>query len=561
MEISGLRLWNKIEAKREPQYSRNKHTAVVHKNKLLVFGGYSLQQRQFYNDILEFDFDTHEWQELAVIGQFPSKRRAHSCTVLGNGALVVFGGYNGDYCLNDVHTFDVESRRWGRQHCVGDIPPQRGGHTAVAWKGDCVVILGGWDVGNVYYDCIYLLHTVDWRWERLRVTSAYQPVGRVGHTCVLHHDNNIFMFGGYGTDGYWDDLNHLNLLTGAWTKVEVVGVRPCQRTFSSMEIFGNRILLFGGSNHDIEMNDTMVFDTETCKWQTVDCPGQVPEGRFAHVSCVFNHKVYFYGGIVRGSAELTGVYELTLEHFTCTPTLGHLLNSWIVNTGFEYRSQAAGLPGPVLQALEAYRAQISRMEEWERAAQEEASDAMCPDAAAAKLMADDAEEDEDDDSSSSSSYEHGDADSDFGDGFGAGTWDLSMEDVPPAAPYPDSTGSSSSTSSAAFPPPLPAFSSLTPKAEPPPQSDPHDPMESEDGQAEAVEDDLICDREEETVSCPMPFPTLVLPGHGSDPRRRSLPCTLLPHAHPVGLGPWGARLSPLPIPMDVCADPASIAAP
>ena len=44
--------------------------------------------------------------------------------------------------------------------------------------------------------------------------------------------------------------------------LQVMGeVKPCQRTFSTMEIMGNRILLFGGSNHDVEMNDVMVFNT------------------------------------------------------------------------------------------------------------------------------------------------------------------------------------------------------------------------------------------------------------------------------------------------------------
>ena len=103
-------------------------------NQLLMFGGYSLQQRQFYNDIVAFDFGLpglcHMVAKTSFAQQRPrsgvslmslvrprsghcnrsclqqSKRRAHSCTVMAGGMLVIFGGYNGDYCLNDVHTFD-----------------------------------------------------------------------------------------------------------------------------------------------------------------------------------------------------------------------------------------------------------------------------------------------------------------------------------------------------------------------------------------------------------------------------------------------------------------------
>eukprot|EP00669_Euglena_mutabilis_P006288 TRINITY_DN1959_c0_g1_i1.p1 TRINITY_DN1959_c0_g1~~TRINITY_DN1959_c0_g1_i1.p1 ORF type:complete len:499 (+),score=86.06 TRINITY_DN1959_c0_g1_i1:132-1499(+) len=336
---------------------------------MLMFGGYSLQQRQFYNDIVSFDFETKEWQELLVSGQAPSKRRAHSCTVMAGGMLVIFGGYNGDYCLNDVHTFDSETHQWSKRECTGEIPAHRGGHTAVAWHGTKMVVHGGWDVGNVYFDCTYVLDTETWSWEKLQVTSAYKPVGRVGHASVLHDQRYLYTFGGYGTEGYWDDLNRLDLRSGQWEIVKVVGdCVPCQRTFSSMEIVGNRILLFGGSNHDVEMNDVMVFDTENHSWEFINCPGQVPEGRFAHVSCMYNHKLYLYGGIVRGSGELNGMYELTLERFTCDHSLVHLLQAWIVHSGMDHRLFADSLPSPLVAQLDAYQQQVMEMRELEAAA-------------------------------------------------------------------------------------------------------------------------------------------------------------------------------------------------
>jgi hypothetical protein len=230
-----------------------------------------------------------------------------------------------------------------------------------------MVIHGGWDVGNVYYDCTYILNTVDWSWEKVKINGPYKPVGRVGHTCVLYNDHHIFVFGGYGGEGYWDDLNQLDLHTGTWQRLEVMGeVKPCQRTFSTMEIMGNRILLFGGSNHDVEMNDVMVFNTDTRTWKAIDCVGQIPDGRFAHVSCIYRHKVYLYGGIVRSAGELSGMYELTLEHFTFDNTLLNILKSWTVQSGIKYQNYADCIPSSVVGLLDGYQAQMLQMQEWEK---------------------------------------------------------------------------------------------------------------------------------------------------------------------------------------------------
>jgi hypothetical protein len=61
----------------------------------------------------------------------------------------------------------------------------------------------------------------EWRWEKLEIKGTNKPVGRVGHTSVLHGQDSIYMFGGYGDDGYSDDLNRLDLKSGTWSVVEV----------------------------------------------------------------------------------------------------------------------------------------------------------------------------------------------------------------------------------------------------------------------------------------------------------------------------------------------------
>ena len=86
---------------------------------------------------------------------------------------------------------------------------------------------------------------VDWSWEKVKINGPYKPVGRVGHTCVLYNDHHIFVFGGYGGEGYWDDLNQLDLHTGTWQRLEVC---ECARAGIAVRClwFGSGLCLWDG---------------------------------------------------------------------------------------------------------------------------------------------------------------------------------------------------------------------------------------------------------------------------------------------------------------------------
>ena len=149
--------------------------------------------------------------------------------------LVVFGGYNGEQCLNDTFTLDLGTLEWRARPCAGQVPPCRGGHTAVLWQGDKMVVHGGWDVGSIYYNTTYVLYMStgingddgEWRWEELPTRAAapplpgIAPIGRVGHAAVLHGGRHMVVFGGYGVHGYYSDLAALDLESLCWSSIPV----------------------------------------------------------------------------------------------------------------------------------------------------------------------------------------------------------------------------------------------------------------------------------------------------------------------------------------------------
>ena len=95
---------------------RGGHTAVVHGASMLVFGG--CDGWNYFNDLYSFDFPKREWAPVRVTGTAPGARSAPATVVHAEqGAMYVFGGYDGARSLNDLFRFDFRSSEWAQAIC------------------------------------------------------------------------------------------------------------------------------------------------------------------------------------------------------------------------------------------------------------------------------------------------------------------------------------------------------------------------------------------------------------------------------------------------------------
>ncbi|CAM6002175.1 unnamed protein product [Sphagnum balticum] len=90
------------------------HTTVVFGSYLHVFGGYSkpatnIDGTERLNDLWSIDLDNPTYCEWALnkTDRGPLNRQKHSCVVLEDGKVVVYGGFDGDKWLKDLHTLDL----------------------------------------------------------------------------------------------------------------------------------------------------------------------------------------------------------------------------------------------------------------------------------------------------------------------------------------------------------------------------------------------------------------------------------------------------------------------
>ena len=84
------------------------------------------------------------WFMPRVDGVAPAPRSGHAACVDDDGCLYVFGGFDGQAELGDLHRYDPAAEAWEQLMPWGPAPAPRRLH-AMATAGRHVVVFGGWD--------------------------------------------------------------------------------------------------------------------------------------------------------------------------------------------------------------------------------------------------------------------------------------------------------------------------------------------------------------------------------------------------------------------------------
>uniref|UniRef100_A0A0D6QYP4 Guanylate kinase 1 n=1 Tax=Araucaria cunninghamii TaxID=56994 RepID=A0A0D6QYP4_ARACU len=88
------------------------------------------------------DLANGDCMSLLANGFCPEGRFSHSSTVVGK-RMYIFGGNKEDGLSNDVQIFDTMTGKWITPMVLGTKPLPRGGHSAIHFNNDLILILGG----------------------------------------------------------------------------------------------------------------------------------------------------------------------------------------------------------------------------------------------------------------------------------------------------------------------------------------------------------------------------------------------------------------------------------
>uniref|UniRef100_A0A0G4GSZ3 BTB domain-containing protein n=1 Tax=Chromera velia CCMP2878 TaxID=1169474 RepID=A0A0G4GSZ3_9ALVE len=242
----------------------------------------------------------HFWYQPETDDGCPGPRAAHSCDIIGDTKLFVFGGWNGKKALNDLHILDVDKKKWIEVKAANP-PTERNNHTT-AVVGTKLYAHGGHD-GSKWLSDLHVLetrpalteHYHDLTWDPV-LTSGTAPSPRACHT-LTKVGNKLYMFGGYDGSKCFNDIDILDLDTRFWIcGVAIKGTPPQARNAHTMTPIETKLYLFGGHSGNKHLTDLHVFDTVSLEWTQPSITGNVPPGLRGHTANLIGHKIYLFGG-------------------------------------------------------------------------------------------------------------------------------------------------------------------------------------------------------------------------------------------------------------------------
>ena len=250
---------------------RSAHAAaVVDGAYLYIFGGWDGNVE--LGDLHRLDLHSQPmcWSRVVATNtsEAPVPRHFHSMAAL-NRRLYVYGGFDGTRWRGDVVALDLDTTQWVTVTTQGPVPGPRASATLTAFDGDKLLLFGGYD-GEEFLGDLWVLHTVDattgryaYSWERIEKPVSPQNTHRP-----------------QGDDGV------------------VVPSSPllARRSGHAAEMVGPLMLVVGGRHLDGRHNDVQVLNTRDWTWSTLQTTGVGFQPRKTHALARVGSRLMLYGG-------------------------------------------------------------------------------------------------------------------------------------------------------------------------------------------------------------------------------------------------------------------------
>uniref|UniRef100_A0A0R3RKZ6 Kelch domain-containing protein 10 n=1 Tax=Elaeophora elaphi TaxID=1147741 RepID=A0A0R3RKZ6_9BILA len=186
--------WSIISRAGDAVPGRMKHSAIVHNDMMIVYGGED-DLFNFPKTVCAYHFKTRKWYNLVTeISELPSGRESHTACIIDE-KMYVYGGTNMFLKDMDLDVLNLKTGRWEKPKVSGDIPCRRRDHSAWVYRG-MMYIFGGFEgTERRYLNTLHEFNPETCRWRLMHPCGLPPPVPRGRHCSVLI-DERVFVFSG-----------------------------------------------------------------------------------------------------------------------------------------------------------------------------------------------------------------------------------------------------------------------------------------------------------------------------------------------------------------------------
>lgn len=260
------------------------------------------RQLRFYLDVLESRLapSTNPWTSA---GTMSTGRAVQTATLLGDGRVLVAGGFSGND-LSSVDIYDPVNNSWSAP-VASSLATARDDFTATLLNNGKVLVLGGANAGAAV-NTAELYDPISKAW------SAAQPLplgyGRIGFTATLLNNGNVLIVGGTNSGAFADTAFLYNPASDTWSpagQLDPVG-DPNQfnaRAYHTATLLANgKVLVTGGRNERLYLKTAELYDPATNSWSSA---GSMAVPRESHTATLLpSGKVLVAGGFNDGTGDL-----------------------------------------------------------------------------------------------------------------------------------------------------------------------------------------------------------------------------------------------------------------
>ena len=277
--------WQRVDAANPPP-ARDDHTLTLDaaNQKLVLFGGQD--GTTSLGDTWIFDLKLGTWRPVKT-SIAPLARHGHAAAYDARlKRILIFAGQAAGF-FNDVWAFDAAKETWQKLETQGGAPAPRYGTSAVVdARTNQLIITHGFAAGR--FDDTFALDLASGTWTQLKPVDA-PPLKRCLHESVYDaRTDRMILFGGCSS-GFGPcpqgDLWSLNVSAAAWTEILPAGIKPSPRSNPSLvDDESGHLILFGGLTRDGPAGDVWSLDIASGEWTAIAVVGDAPVARASHDS-------------------------------------------------------------------------------------------------------------------------------------------------------------------------------------------------------------------------------------------------------------------------------------